>query len=281
MTLVDDQAVRYQTIALRALARLSEDDSRPKPLHRLRTHLRRLQAFLELTGKDRLAEVMADCVASLSRLRTLQVFQQYLARQGAPASDLRRVKSCIRTCRKKLRRKRVYHRIERRIRRDAVVSGPASASWPVERLRPLRAKHAKALRNLVAETAGDPRRKTLHALRLRIKAIRYQEEWAVQQGMGSPDLIKRLKDLQSLLGTYEERAEFRRLAKKLALKSRPAVIKHWRQARKRARAVVGELSEIVEALTESPVRLLKPVRPQGVPEPAAKPLLLPDAARPS
>ncbi len=279
MSAMDDGAVHYRTIALRALARLSEDDSRPKPLHRLRTHLRRLQAFLELTGEDRFAEVMADCVASLSRLRTLQVFQQYLARQGAPASDLRRVKSRIRTCRKKLRRKQVYHKIERRLGQGAVVSRPASASWPVERLRPLRAEHAKALRDLLAEAAGDPRRKTLHALRLRIKAIRYQEEWAFQQGMGRPDLIKRLKDLQSLLGTYEERAEFRRLAKKLALKSRPAVIKHWRQARKRARAVVGELSEVVEALTESPVHLLKPIRPQGVPEPAAEPSLMPDAAQ--
>jgi CHAD domain-containing protein len=277
MPAMDDRAVQCRTIALRALARLAKDDSRPKPLHRLRTHLRRLQAFLEMTGEDRLAEIMADCVASLSQLRILQVFQQYLTRQGAPASDLRRVKSRIRRCRKKLRRKQAYHKIERRIRRDAVVARPASASWPVERLRRLRKEHAKALRDLLAEAAGDPRRKTLHALRLRIKAIRYQEEWAVQQGVGRPDLIKRLKNLQSLLGTYEERAEFRRLARKLQLKSRATILNDWRRSRKRARAVLSELPDILGALNEPALRLVKPAES---PSPAAGPMAADGRASP-
>jgi CHAD domain-containing protein len=261
MNPTEDRVARSQTIALRALARLSRNDSRPKALHRLRIHLRRLQAYLELREEPDAAEALAQCVARLSRLRLLQVFTAYLDRIEAPDSDRRKVKDRIRTCRKKIRRKKIYRKIERRLRRLAPASSSPSSGL-LERLGQLRLVHADHLRDLLDAAMVRPRRKVLHSVRLRIKAIRYQEEWALQQGLGRPELIKRLKHLQAVLGTYEEQAEFRRLAKALRLKSRPIIVKHWRQSRERARAVVGELPEILEAL-RGPLRLLKPSEPAG------------------
>src|SRR2546427_12860396 len=74
----DDRAARYQTVALHALAKLSAGNLRPKTVHRLRTHLRRLQAYLELVGEDRKGELKANCASRLIFFRTLSWLIRFL-----------------------------------------------------------------------------------------------------------------------------------------------------------------------------------------------------------
>lgn len=259
----DDRAARYQTVALHALARLSGGDIRPKTVHRLRTHLRRLQAYLELVGEDRNAQIMAKCVSRLSLLRTLQVFERYLARLGASKSDARRIKDRLRRRRAKLDRKQVYRKIERRVRRHALPPTPASPDWMAGRMERLRREHAKTLHDLITEATANSQRKTLHALRLMIKSIRYQEEWALDQAYARPDLVSWLKRAQSVLGDYEERAQFHKLAHTLGLKSYAKIVKDWRRARTRARALPARLTGMIEELAGRRLRLLVSQPPSG------------------
>ena len=249
-------AIRCRSVVLRALDSLLAGHSRQKTLHRLRTHLRRLQAYLELVGEDRNAQIMAKCVSRLSSLRTLQVFQRYLTQLGAPNSDVRKVKDCIRRRQAKLDRKQVYRKIERRVRRHALPSTQVSTDWMAERMERMREEHARTLQELIAKGMSNPPRKTLHALRLKIKSIRYQEEWAISQAYARPNLVGCLEDAQSVLGDYEERAQFRKLARSLDLKSCPTIVKDWRRARTCARALPGQLTEIIEALAGSRLRLV-------------------------
>ena len=257
----DDRASRYQTVALQALAKLSAGDIRPKTVHRLRTHLRRLQAYLELVGEDRNAEIMANCASRLSSFRTLQVFERYLIRLRASPSDIRKVKNCIRKKRVKLDRAQVYLKIERRVRRHALPPTPASPDWMAERMEKLRREHAKALHELISEATASPRRKALHALRLKIKPIRYQEEWALDQAYARPEIVNRLKRAQSVLGDYEECAQFRKLARTLDLKSYAKIIKDWRRARTRARTLPTKLTDIISALAGRGLQLVEPALP--------------------
>ena len=194
-----DRAHRYHATALRMLAKLSAGDSRQKTLHELRTHLRRLQAYLELVGEDQNAKVMARCVSKLSRLRTLQVFERYLSRLGSPKSDLRKIKVLIRSVRAKLERKQRYQTIERLVRYHALPPTPARHDWLAHRMAALSRANADALRRMIVETADHPRRKALHALRLKVKAIRYQEEWALGRPFARPDLVSQLKQAQAVL----------------------------------------------------------------------------------
>jgi len=253
----DDRAARYQTVALHALARLSGGDIRPKTVHRLRTHLRRLQAYLELVGEDRNAQIMAKCVSRLSPLRTLQVFERYLARLGASKSDVRRIKDRIRRRRTNLDRKQVYRKIERRVRRHALPPTPASPDWMAGRMEQLRREHAKTLHDLITEARANSQRKTLHALRLTIKSTRYQEEWALDQAYARPDLVSWLKRAQSVLGDYEERAQFRKLARTLHLKSYAKILKDWHRAKTRARTLPAKLTGMVSALAGRGLRLVE------------------------
>ena len=257
----DDRAARYQTVSLHALAKLSAGDVRPKTVHRLRTHLRRLQAYLELVGEDRNAEIMANCASRLSPFRTLQVFERYLSRLRAAPSDIRKVKDCIRKKRVKLDRRQVYLKIERRVRRHALPPTPASPDWMADRMEKLRREHAKSLHELISEAIANPRRETLHALRLKIKPIRYQEEWALDQAYARPEIVGRLKRAQSVLGDYEERAQFRKLARTLHLKSYAKILKDWRRARTRARTLPTKLTGLIGALTGRGLRLVEPGLP--------------------
>ncbi|MGH7251195.1 MAG: CHAD domain-containing protein [Nitrospiraceae bacterium] len=257
----DDRAARYQTVALHALAKLSAGAVRPKTVHRLRTHLRRLQAYLELVGEDRNAEIMANCASRLSSFRTLQVFERYLTRLRAAPSDIGKVKDRIRKKRVKLDRAQVYLKIERRVRRHALPPTPASPDWMADRMEKLRREHVKRLHELISEAIANPRRKTLHALRLKIKPIRYQEEWALDQAYARPEIVSRLKRAQSVLGDYEERAQFRKLARTLHLKSSAKILKDWRRAKTRARTLPTKLTDIVSALAGSGLRLVESALP--------------------
>ncbi len=104
--LAEDRQVRYRAVVLRALARLSAGDTDPMTLHRTRTHLRRLQAYLELVGEARNADTIARCVMRLSKLRMLHVFMHYLKTHDAPRPDRKAAKRRLRATRDKLERAR-------------------------------------------------------------------------------------------------------------------------------------------------------------------------------
>ncbi len=252
----DERAARYQAVALNALSSLSSGDLRPQTLHRLRTHLRRLQAYLELVGENRDAKTISKCVSRLSRLRTLQAFEQYLTRLGAPESDLWIIRDRIRTTLATLERKDTFWKIEHNMHWHSLSAEPADPDWMPEHLHALRRTNANVLRELTAKANANPRRKTLHALRLRIKSIRYQEEWALDEDYARPVLVNQLKRVQSILGRYEERAQFRKLARALDLESYAQIVKGWRRARTRARAIPHELTGIIEGLSGRRLRLV-------------------------
>ncbi len=245
---VDTRAAKYHSIVLQALAGLADGDRRPETLHRVRVHLRRLQAYLELTGKDEPAAVLSRCVSRLSRLRTLHVFAGYLARIGAPKSDRDAVQELVELMSTKLLEKNVYDWMERVVWRHALPAEPTNAGWLDKRFAALAQLHLTALEELLATASKKPRRKRLHALRLRIKSIRYQEEWAPSRDPAKTRFLGRLKDVQTILGKYEELAEFKKLGKKLKLESLPRIVKDWRPARKRARAVPDRLGWLLKRL---------------------------------
>lgn len=245
---VDAQAARYQSIVLRALASLANGNRRAETLHRVRVHLRRLQAYLELLGKDEDAAILSRCVSRFSRLRTLQVFRGYLARIGAPKTDREKVDKLIELAVDKLRDKKDYDKVERLVWRHALAAEPTDAGWLDRRFAALAHLHLTALEELLAAASKKPRRKRLHALRLRIKSIRYQEEWGFGRDPGKARFVDRLKDAQTVLGKYEELAEFKKLGKKLELESYPQIVKDWRRARKRARAVPDRLDWLLKRL---------------------------------
>jgi len=244
-----DRAAAAQAAALKALARLARGDRRAKILHRLRVQLRRLQAYLELVGEVENAERVAACVSRLSDLRTLHVFQAYLRTIRAPGEDRRAVRARAKALRRKLDRKDVWGRIARRVERHALPPSPAPADWLARRFPALRRQHAAELAALIAEARADPRRRRLHALRLKVKALRYQEEWAA----GRTKLALRLKEAQTALGEYEERAQFRKLARKLGLRSLDRITMDWRRARDRARRVPAGLAPVLDTLAHANV----------------------------
>jgi CHAD domain-containing protein len=251
-----DRPARCREVVLQALARLSDGDTDAATLHRARTHLRRLQACLELAGEDRRAQSIARCVARVSKLRTLQAFARYLKRHGAPRSDRKAVKRRLRAARARLDRTHAYAAIERIVRRQALPQVPADPAWMAERMQAARDGHADALRRLTAEAGAKPRRKTLHRLRLLIKSIRYQEEWALDHPFAQPGLIRRLKHAQTVLGDYEDLFQFRKLARSLDLRSSSAIEKAWRRVRARARALPARLIDYLGMTASSRIRLV-------------------------
>ena len=254
--LTEDRPARYRAVVLQALTRLSGGDTDPATLHRARTHLRRLQAYLELVGEDRNADTISRCVIRLSKLRTLQVFERYLSKLDAPRSDRKAVKRRLRATRDKLESTHTYASIERIVCRHALPPTPGNPDWLAERMRTVRHAHADALRQLTAEVDAKPRRKTLHRLRLLIKSIRYQEEWALDRPYAMPALVQRLKRGQAVLGDYEDLVQFRKLARSMDLRSSATIKKHWRKARTRARALPAHLVESLGMTTRSRIRLV-------------------------
>jgi hypothetical protein len=257
------QITRSRSTTLSSLAALGAGDVRPRTLHRARTELRRLQAFLDLIGEAERALPVADCVSTLSRLRTLQVFEKYLAAIDAPKRDRRRVARCVAKLLKKQRENQMYRSIEQEVRRQTSGLPPQSDDWMTARFRLLRHDHADTLMDRLDRAAVRPRRRTLHALRLQIKAIRYQEELALLYPFGNPEVVNRLKTAQAVLGEYEERAEFRKLGKALGLKSRKRLKKDWRRARKLARRVPETLADIPLTLTDDRLLFLRPATPSA------------------
>ena len=252
----EDRPARYRAVALQTLAQLSGGDANAATLHRARTHLRRLQAYLELVGEERNAAAITRCVTRLSTLRTLQVLERYLKRHDAPRSDRKPVMRRIRAKCRKFDRTRVYAAIERIVRRRALPPAPANPEWMAERMQAARHAHADAFRQLTAAIDARPRRKTLHRIRLLIKSIRYQEEWALGHPFAMPELVQRLKHAQAVLGDYEHLVQFRKLARSLDLRSSAMIKKHWRTARKRARVLPLGLSGIIGVMAGPWIRIM-------------------------
>jgi CHAD domain-containing protein len=242
-----DRIARYHSRALRALDASLTSGTDHVALHHLRVTLRRLQAYFELAGELQQSQVIAQCVSKLSPLRTLHVFERYLAKTGAPKEDIRVLQERIDTLSEQFIQEQVYHLIKQNLVQLAFP--PAMPPhWLLERLRLTRAAHADALHTLVGDATNRPRKKSLHALRLRIKSVRYQEEWASDHTASGQTLIRLLKRAQDVLGQYQERAQFRKMAKKLDLKSVKRIRKDWRRARKRARALPPQLVVVIETL---------------------------------
>jgi CHAD domain-containing protein len=106
----------------------------------------------------------------------------------------------------------------------------------------------EALRALIAEASTRPRRQVLHALRLRLKTIRYQEEWVGGTSRRDRPLLRLLKRAQTVLGDYEDRVQFRKLAGHLSKRTRRRAKRDWRRAKKKARRLAPQLQAVVDEL---------------------------------
>ncbi len=231
--------------ALRLLNSLAKASAiRHDMVHEVRVDLRRLQAWLELIGDRPSSAKLGAAVSLASPARTFHVFEEWLTRQEAPPSDLQLVRRGSREADKKLARGKVFETI-RQILGD-LRGWERSPSFP--RQRKVWQVHAASLKLLLTALRKNPKRKRLHALRLELKQLRYQLEWITPRTDAHSKLLGRLRQAQRTLGTYEERAAFRNIAKQLRLKSRPIIVKRWRRARKNARALPRNMNWLLPAL---------------------------------
>ncbi|MCS6264032.1 MAG: CHAD domain-containing protein [Nitrospira sp.] len=241
-------AATYQATVLRLIRHAMAGDGTADTIHSIRTHCRRLQALLELCDNRNRAAVMAQTVSRLSRLRALQVFRQYLMKIEAPESDITAVEAWIVGREHKLTRAQAYRKIEQAVWKQALPLITSPGLSLKHRLEVLRHEHERVLSRLIEKASEKPRRKRLHALRLALKTVRYQTEWLPGQGATKQDGLKRIKQVQALLGRYEERADFRRWGKKLNLTVQTRIERDWKRARRRARRVPEELAWLLDAL---------------------------------
>lgn len=263
MTQVGDLARKHRTVVLSALTSLNKGDARPRTLHRLRTHLRRLQAYSELVGEQANARIMAECVSHFSPLRTLDVLEAYLMKHCAPISDLKKVRKRIRAKRTKLHRNQVYAEVRRLVTQHALPPVPGAENWLNTRMLELRELNSRALRDLAVHASEDTSRKTLHELRLTLKSVRYQEEWVVREPLGCPEFVAWLKEAQRILGEFEELGQFRKLARKWKLDSREEIERNYSRARLRAQTLPAELLERLPITADRRLRLVKSDRLEG------------------
>jgi CHAD domain len=243
-----NRIAHYDRTARQALRSLANDHDSPKTLHHLRTHLRRLQAYLDLSGDVRQTEILSSCVSELSPLRTLHVFEEYLKRTDARRKDIEEIRRRIAAAADKMRRRRVYENMVSRLNGLQIPPSPSAPHWLQQRLRGARHGHLEALRELMTAASKRPRRRVLHALRLRLKTIRYQEEWAAGKSRRDRTLLSQLKRAQTVLGDYEDLVQFRKLARDLSGRTRTRVKKDWRRARKKARRLASRLQAVVDRL---------------------------------
>ena len=85
-------------------AKALEKAFRPETVHKLRTHLRRLQSYAEYLDRPKAAERLGEAVSWFSRLRTLDEFQRYLRRLEVGAKDCRRAEKALRNEQKDVRK---------------------------------------------------------------------------------------------------------------------------------------------------------------------------------
>ena len=240
-------ALAYQSTVLQLVGRLISEEEPPEVVHAIRTHIRRLQALLELYGDADNARLMARKVRRLSKLRALQVFRQYLITIDACPSDLALVDARIHKQVQKLRQAAAYEKIAQAVRDYAIPSATESDLFLLERLESVRHDHQQRCRRLIEAARDSPTRKRLHALRLRLKTIRYQREWFAQQ----TDRIGRFSNNSfACRGCWEHtKSLISRWGKRLSATVQKQIRKEWKKSRKRARAASGDLSWLRRALT--------------------------------
>ena len=245
--LVRRDAVEKRIAAVRARAivfarALQEPPFRHETVHRLRTHLRRLQAYAEFLQRPRIAARLAECVSWLSDLRALYVFQQALRRRGASVLDRSRVDAAVRDEERAVARAGYPGAIQTRLAGLSVSRMRRPSAFLAERLASLSQERAARLDAALRGLSPEASRKELHRLRLLIKSLRYQEEIALEAGRGDPRTVAALKRLQRTLGDYCDRDQFRRLARKMNLECQSEMKKEYRRYRQRARAAVRRLA---------------------------------------
>jgi len=245
--LVRRDAVEKRIAAVRARAivfarALREPPFRHETVHRLRTHLRRLQAYAEFLQRPRIAARLAECVSWLSDLRALYVFQQSLRRRGASVLDRSRVDAAVRDEERAVARAGYPGAIRTRLAGLSVSRMRRPSAFLAERLASLSQERAARLDAALRGLSPEATRKELHRLHLLIKSLRYQEEIALEAGRGDPRTVAALKRLQRTLGDYCDRDQFRRLAKKMNLECQSEMKKEYRRYRQRARAAVRRLA---------------------------------------
>jgi CHAD domain-containing protein len=231
--------VRAQALAFARA--LQKPPFHPETVHRLRTHLRRLQAYVEFLQRPRIAARLADCVSWLSDLRALYVFRQYLRRRRASVPDRSRVDRAVRDEERAVARAGNPEAIRARLAGLSVTRMRRPSAFLAARLASLSGDRAVRLDAALRGLSPEATRKELHRLRLLIKSLRYQEEIAFEAGWGNSKTVAALKRLQRTLGDYCDRDQFRRLAKKLDLACRSEMKKEYRRYRQRARAAVRKL----------------------------------------
>src|SRR5690348_9047774 len=124
-----NRIARYERTARQALLSLANHDDDPKTLHRLRTHLRRFQAYFEFAGDGRQAEILSSCVSDLSRLRTLHVFEKYLKQAGARQKDIDEIGHRIAATVEKMTRRRLYETVLTRLNGLQLPPSPSAPQW--------------------------------------------------------------------------------------------------------------------------------------------------------
>ena len=231
--------VRARTLAFAQA--LKKPPFHPETVHRLRTHLRRLQAYAEFLQRPRIAARLAECVSWLSDLRALYVFQQYLRRRGASVPDRTRIDVAVRDEEWAVAHAGYPEAIRTRLANLSVSRMHRPAPFLAERLVSLSRDRAARLDTALRGLSPEATRKELHRLRLLIKSLRYQEEIALEAGLGDSKTVAALKRLQRTLGDYCDRDQFRRLAKQMDLECRSEMKKEYRRYRLRARAAVRKL----------------------------------------
>jgi CHAD domain-containing protein len=241
MEAIEKRAALYYDHAGVFARALKKPPFHPETVHRLRTHLRRLQACAELMQRPQAASALAKCVTWLSRLRTLDVFHRYLRRRRAAAEDVRRVAWALREEETKIVLAGDVEAIRTLLGKMSLARMRRPDDFLAMRLESLGREHANRLNAALRGLSAEAKRKELHCLRLLVKSLRYQEEIALETAWGNPRSVAALKKLQRTLGDYCDRDQFRRLAKKMKLVCRGEMQKEYRRYRKLARAAVRKL----------------------------------------
>jgi len=238
---LEKRAALYYDHAVAYAGALRKPPFHPETVHRLRTHLRRLQAYAEFMQRPRAASSLAQSVSWLSRLRMLDVFLRFLRRRRADAEDLRRVAWALKEEGTMVAHAGRLDAIRTVLARITVARMRRSALFVTKRLDALGMEQADRLNAVLGGLSVEAKRKELHRLRLLVKSLRYQQEIALETAWRAPRAVAALKRLQRTLGDYCDRDQFRRLAKEMRLVCLGAMRKEYRQHRKRARAAVRKL----------------------------------------
>jgi CHAD domain-containing protein len=237
---LETRAASYRRGCLQ-YARSLEKTAHADTVHKLRTHLRRLQSYAEFMEYGRAADRLGRAVSWFSHLRALHELHRYLRCMGAAAKDLRCVRKALLQEQECVRRAQRPNAVQELLAAITVERLARPVPFIMKRLEQSQVQNRTKLHDALADLPSKPKRKQLHKLRLLVKSLRYQQEISVQAGWGNPKSVEALKRLQNTLGKYNDRHQFLRLAKELSLGCRKAINKDRRRSRACARRAVRKL----------------------------------------